>query len=60
MYGAYGNNFRSPKVSVHEFSMVPRADIPRSSFRMQHQHKTTFNASGLYPPQRQKRGFINS
>lgn len=49
MYGAYGNNFRSPKVSVHEFAMVPRADIPRSSFRMQHQHKTTFNASGLYP-----------
>ena len=45
----YGNNFRAPRVDVHDFAMVPRADIPRSSFRMQHQHKTTFNAARLYP-----------
>src|SRR6267378_4376787 len=45
----YGNNFRSPKVDIHSFSMIPRADIPRSSFRMQHQHKTTFSAGFLVP-----------
>lgn len=45
----YGNNWRAPRVDVHDFSMVPRADIPRSSFRMQHQHKTTFSASQLIP-----------
>ena len=45
----YGHNFRSPKVDVHAFSMIPRADIPRSSFRMQHQHKTTLSCSYLYP-----------
>lgn len=46
---SYGNNFRAPRVSTHEFSMVPKADIPRSSFRVQSQHKTTINASQLYP-----------
>lgn len=46
---SYGNNWRAPKVDVHQFSMIPRADIPRSSFRMQHQHKTTFQASRLVP-----------
>src|SRR5579862_2752091 len=45
----YGTNFRSPRVDVHSFSMIPRADIPRSSFRMQHQHKTTIQASLLFP-----------
>ncbi|WNK13983.1 MAG: major capsid protein [Microvirus sp.] len=40
---------RNPSVSAHEFAMIPRADIPRSSFRMQTSHKTTLNASGLYP-----------
>lgn len=45
----YGNNFRAPQVDVHQFAMIPRAEIPRSSFRMQHQHKTTINASFLYP-----------
>lgn len=46
---SYGKNFRSPKVDVHQFSMVPSAQIPRSQFRMQHQHKTTISASYLYP-----------
>lgn len=45
----YGKNFRAPTVSVHEFAMVPKAEIPRSAFRVQSQHKTTINASSLYP-----------
>jgi hypothetical protein len=45
----YGHNFRAPSVDVHQFSMVPRAQIPRSSFNMQHQHKTTFGCSLLVP-----------
>src|SRR5882724_1925545 len=49
MLGSYGNNFHAPKVDVHDFAMVPRSDIPRSSFRMQMQHKTTFNAGLLIP-----------
>ena len=49
MFGNYGNNFHAGKVDVHQFAMVPRADIPRSTFRMQQQHKTTINATSLYP-----------
>lgn len=45
----YGRNFRAPRVDVHSFAMIPRAEIPRSSFRMQHQHKTTISASLLIP-----------
>jgi len=45
----YGTNFRAPRVDVHQFSMIPRADIPRSTFSMQHQHKTTLDAAKLYP-----------
>lgn len=41
--------FRNQSVSVHQFAMVPRADIPRSSFRMQKAHKTTFDAGYLIP-----------
>lgn len=33
----------------HTFSMVPRADIPRSSFDRSSGHKTTLNAGYLYP-----------
>ncbi|WNK14811.1 MAG: major capsid protein [Microvirus sp.] len=40
---------RNKSVSVHQFAMVPRADIPRSSFRRQHTHKTTFDAGYLVP-----------
>jgi len=47
--GNYGENFRAPKVNVHEFAMIPRAEIPRSSFRMQNDHKTTISASQLIP-----------
>lgn len=45
----YGHNWRAPKVDVHQFSMIPRADIPRSSFVMQHQVKKTIDASELTP-----------
>ncbi len=35
--------------SQHQFSNVPRADIPRSSFNLSHGHKTTFDADYLVP-----------
>lgn len=41
--------FRARSVNVHQFAMVPRADIPRSSFRIQSQHKTTFDSGQLIP-----------
>lgn len=41
--------FRNKSVDVHQFSMIPRADIPRSSFKIQKTHKTTFNAGQLVP-----------
>lgn len=41
--------FSQPSVDVHQFAMVPRADIPRSSFRIQTGYKTTFDAGYLVP-----------
>ncbi|AXH77118.1 MAG: major capsid protein [Microviridae sp.] len=41
--------FRNRSVDVHQFAMVPRAEIPRSRFRMQKAYKTTFDASLLIP-----------
>lgn len=41
--------FRNKSVDVHQFAMVPRAEIPRSSFRMQKAHKTTFDGGYLIP-----------
>ncbi len=35
--------------SQHQFSQVPRADIPRSSFNLSHGLKTTFDADFLIP-----------
>ncbi len=35
--------------SQQQFSNVPRADIPRSSFNLSHGHKTTFDADYLVP-----------
>lgn len=43
------SNFRNRSVDVHQFSMVPRAEIPRSSFSMQKAHKTTFDGGLLIP-----------
>lgn len=40
---------RNKSVNTHKFSMVPRADIPRSSFQIQTTHKTTFDAGYLIP-----------
>ena len=42
-------NQRNPRIDATRFSMVPRTDIPRSTFVTQHAHKTTFNASLLIP-----------
>lgn len=42
-------NFRSRSVQVDHFAMIPRADIPRSSFRMETSHKTTFDSGLLIP-----------
>ena len=41
--------FRNKSVSQHQFSMVPRAEIPRSRFKMERALKTTFDASFLIP-----------
>ncbi len=35
--------------SQHQFSNVPTAEIPRSSFNLSHSHKTTIDADYLYP-----------
>nr|QJB20140.1 MAG: major capsid protein [Microvirus sp.] len=40
---------RNKSVQTHHFSMTPRADIPRSSFKIEHTHKTTFDAGYLVP-----------
>jgi len=36
-------------VMTHQFSRVPKAEIPRSSFDRSHGHKTTFDAGYLIP-----------
>jgi len=41
--------FKNKSVSSHQFAMVPRADIPRASFRMERAYKTTFDAGYLIP-----------
>lgn len=41
--------FQQPSVSVHQFAMVPRADIPRSRFSRQATHKTAFDSGYLVP-----------
>ena len=41
--------FRNRSVDVHQFAMVPRADIPRSSFVREATHKTAFDAGYLVP-----------
>lgn len=41
--------FRNKSVDVHQFAMVPKAEIPRSSFVMETAHKTTFDAGYLVP-----------
>ena len=36
-------------VMAHQFSQIPRADIPRSSFNRSHGYKTTFDSGYLVP-----------
>jgi len=40
---------RLPSVMAHDFSRVPRADIPRSSFDRSHGLKTAFDSGKLIP-----------
>jgi len=40
---------RNQSVDVHQFSMIPRAEIPRSGFRIQKALKTAFDAGYLIP-----------
>lgn len=40
---------RNKSVNVHSFAMVPKADIPRSSFDIQKTYKTTFDSGYLVP-----------
>ncbi|AXH75461.1 MAG: major capsid protein [Microviridae sp.] len=42
-------NFRNKSVKVDHFAMVPRAEIPRSNFKIETAHKSTFNAGNLVP-----------
>lgn len=40
---------RYDQISTHDFSLIPRSEVPRSLFKMRHSHKTTFDAGYLYP-----------
>ena len=42
-------NRRLPPVDTSRFSMVPRSDIPRSTFATQHTYKTAFGCGYLIP-----------
>lgn len=41
--------FRNRSVDVHRFAMIPKADIPRSTFLIEKTHKTTFDSGLLIP-----------
>lgn len=47
MFG--GSSGSLPTVMKHDFSMVPKAEIPRSSFDRSHGYKTTFSSGYLVP-----------
>ena len=40
---------KNRSVNPHQFSMIPKADIPRASFDREFTHKTTFDAGQLIP-----------
>ena len=40
---------RNQSVNLHQFTSIPKADIPRSKFDCQSTHKTTFDAGTLIP-----------
>ena len=37
------------QITSHDFSLIPRSEIPRSLFKMRHSHKTTFDSGFLVP-----------
>ena len=37
------------QITSHDFAMIPRAEVPRSAFKMRFSHKTTFDAGLLVP-----------
>lgn len=43
------NSTSQKSVMIHQFSQVPKAEIPRSTFDRSHGHKTTFDAGWLIP-----------
>lgn len=47
--GNGGFSRQSPMVDVSHFAMVPRSDVPRSVFKVEHGHKTTLDAQNLVP-----------
>lgn len=47
MFGAKSHS--RPSVMTHQFSQVPKAEIPRSSFDRSHGYKTTFDSGYLIP-----------
>lgn len=47
--GNYRLNGALPSVDPSHFAMVPRSDVPRSKFRTEHTHKTTFDMGLLVP-----------
>lgn len=42
-------NYKQKSVDVHSFAMVPRSDVPRSSFKVQSVYKSTFDSGYLVP-----------
>ena len=42
-------NQRNYRVDTDQFSMVPRSDVPRSTFRNESTHKTTVDGGYIYP-----------
>lgn len=42
-------NYRNQSVNLHQFAMTPRPDVPRATFKLDHAHKTTFDAGLLIP-----------
>lgn len=42
-------NFRNRPARQHDFAMIPRSDIPRSTFLMEQRRKQTFDAGDLIP-----------
>ncbi|AXH73746.1 MAG: major capsid protein [Microviridae sp.] len=41
--------YRNKSVSVHQFAMVPKSNVPRSTFNREQAHKTTFDSGYLVP-----------